>query len=481
MKSVRTTVVVAVLVTLASTLPASASIPAWRAARVATLPSGGQGIPDGFLPTLSCVSAGNCEAGGAYTNAHGDVEGLLLNETAGTWTAPQTLTAPADAAANPGVTIYDLSCGALGNCAAVGSYESHAGTTEAFVANEVGGHWGVARPVSLPTNALVKGQSALVRSVDCPAAGTCSAVGTYSDNDPVASRNEGFFLSETHNAWGRAREITFTTPTNFNPFVTVSQIACVASAECTAVGSFIDADDVTEGLLLSEVHGAWTKARTLELPANASAFAGASLSEVACVRGSSCAVLGTFNSTTGAIEAMVATNHSGTWLRARELTMPTGAAANPHVFLYGFTGVACASALECAVGGQYRDSAGDYQGFLADETHGVWGDATELALPSGAREAGKNGGVVAVACPAEGSCRASGAYIDSSGNYQAVVVNQTGGLWQRGAKVVLPAGGATVGVDGGIYSLLCATANSCVGTGSYLKGAGIYEGFTLSG
>ena len=473
--------VVAVLVTLASELPTSASIPAWRAAQLAALPQGAVSIPDGFLPTLSCVSAGNCEAGGAYTNTHGDVEGLLLNETAGTWTAPSTLIAPADAAANPGVTIYDLSCGALGNCAAVGSYSNTAGATEAFVANEVSGHWGAAHAVTLPANALVKGQNALVRSVDCPAAGTCSAVGNYEDNDPLASRNEGFSLSETKNSWGPAREITFATRTNFNPFVSMSQIACSASTDCTAVGSFIDANDVTEGLLLDENNGVWANARSLALPANASAFAGASLSAVTCVRGSSCAVLGTFNTTTGAVDALVATNRDGAWSQSRELTMPANAATNPHVFLYGFTGIACANATSCAVGGQYEDTSGDYQGFLADEDHGVWSGAVELSLPSGARQAGKNGGVVALACPATGNCRASGAYVDAAGNYQAVVVDQEDGLWQRGSKVILPGGAASVGVDGGIYSLLCASPSSCVGTGSYLKSAGTYEGFTLSG
>jgi hypothetical protein len=481
MKSVRTTVVVAALVALATTTAASGSVPAWRVAKLVALPTGAQGIPDGFLPTLSCVSAGNCEAGGAYTNARGDVEGLVLTETAGVWTTPTTLAPPADAAGNPGVTLYDLSCGALGNCAAVGSYSDRAGNTEAFVANEVGGHWGAARAVTLPANAAAKGQSALLRSVDCPAAGTCSAVGTYGDNDALASRSEGFVVAETSNAWGPAREITIDERTNFNPFVTMNQIACSTSGDCTAVGSFIDANDVTDGLVLNEVDGAWRPAVALALPANASAFAGATISEVTCVRGSSCAVLGTYNTTTGAVEALVATNHAGAWSRARELTMPANAAANPHVFLYGFTGIACASAGACAVGGQYQDTSGDYQGFLVDEDHNAWTSGTELQLPSGGRQAGKNGGVVAVACPSAGNCRASGAYLDSSGDYQALVVNQADGLWQRGEKVILPDGGTTVGVDGGIYSLLCASVNSCVGTGSYLKGGDTYEGFTLSG
>jgi hypothetical protein len=481
MKFARTTFVVAVLVATASTLPASASIPAWRAAKLATLPTGAQGIPDGFLPTLSCVSAGNCEAGGAYTDAHGDVEGLLLNETAGTWTTPSTLASPANAAANPGMTIYSLSCGALGNCAAVGSYNDRVGDTEAFLASELDGHWSQARSVALPTNALLKGQSAQLRSVDCPAAGTCSAVGTYDDNNALAPRDQGFVVSEVRNTWGVAREVKFSTVTNFNPFVNLSQVDCAEGGTCVAVGSFIDASDVTEGIVLNEVGGLWSKARTLTLPADASAFAGASTSEVTCVKGSSCAVLGTYNTDTGAIEAIVATDGNGTWSRAKELTMPANASGNPHVFLYGFTGISCASRLDCAVGGQYQISAGRYEGFLASEDHGVWTAASELLLPSGARQAGKNGGVVAVACPSLGSCRASGAYIDASGDYQAVVVNQQNGLWQRGAKVILPGGAATVGVDGGIYSLLCVSASACVGTGSYLKGGSTYEGFTLSG
>ena len=60
------------------------------------------------------------------------------------------------------------------------------------------------------------------------------------------------------------------------------------------------------------------------------------------------------------------------------------------------------------------------------------------SLPSGALSAGKNGGVVALACPAVGNCRASGAYLDASNHYQAVVVTETNGVWATGVKVVLP-------------------------------------------
>ena len=39
---------------------------------------------------------------------------------------------------------------------------------------------------------------------------------------------------------------------------------------------------------------------------------------------------------------------------------------------------------------------------------------------------------------------------------------------------------ASVGVDGGVYGLICKAANRCTGVGSYLRSATVYEGFTIS-
>jgi hypothetical protein len=480
MKLARTTLVVAALVTLGTALPAAATLPSWSNAKVVALPSGAKGIPDGFLPTLTCVSVGNCEAGGSYTDVNNRVEGLILNEANGVWTAPFTLKAPVGAAANPGVTLYALSCGALGNCSAAGNYVNSAGNDLAFYADQVRGTWSQAHEVQLPANALVKGQVAEIRSIDCPSAGNCSAVGNYDDNNPVASREEGFVDLEINGVWRRATEIAITGSTNFNPFVSMGQVDCASNGRCAAVGSYINANDVTEGLVVDENGNAWDRGQALALPANASAFSGATLSEVTCVKDSSCAVFGSYYERGGAIQALSASETHDVWGRAVELAMPTNADTNPHVFLYGFGGIACASSDNCSVGGQYEASNGEYEGFLANETNGVWTSAQELGLPSGALSAGKNGGVVALACPAVGSCRASGAYLDASNHYQAVVVTETNGVWAPGVKVVLPNNAASVGVDGGIYSLLCASPASCLGTGSYLAGGSTYEGFTLA-
>ena len=39
---------------------------------------------------------------------------------------------------------------------------------------------------------------------------------------------------------------------------------------------------------------------------------------------------------------------------------------------------------------------------------------------------------------------------------------------------------AGVGVDGGVYGLVCPTRGPCTAVGSYLKGASNYAGFTVS-
>lgn len=478
MKLLRTAALGAALCTLAWALPASASTPsAFLSAKEAALPSGALGLPMGYLPVLSCVSAGNCVAGGGYNDASGNENGLILNEVKGRWTKPITLTMPAGAASASSVMIYSLSCSTFGNCAAVGSYKDSAGDGQGFVANEVNRSWKKATEVTLPTNALGAGQNAVVRSVICSSARNCSAVGSYFDNKS-SPNNLGFDLTEINGTWNVAQEITVSSATNANPFLTMSQIACTSTGNCAGVGSYIDANGVNQGLLVDQVKGVWSPGVAVTLPANASAYADASLSEVACAKGV-CTVIGTYLTNTGALEALSVNNVGGTWGRASEITMPAGAAVNPHVFLYGFLGIACANARNCAAGGQYRDASGLYQGFLVSEFHGTWKSAVEVSLPQGAQSTGANGGVVALSCPRAGDCRAGAAYLDGSKNYQALTVTEVNGTWHRGVKVTLPGSASTVGIDGGIYALVCSSVNACTAIGSYLKNSTIYEGFTL--
>lgn len=481
MKSLRSALLLAGIVTLSSVVPASASTTlTWQHAKKALLPGGATGLPSGYLPTLACSSVGNCESGGSYSLANGVTNAMVLREVKRRWTTPTTLRAPVGVHSNANMQIFGLSCGSVGNCSAAGSYSVNATNTLAFVDDQVNGRWLSANEVTLPVDALTNGQSALVHSVVCPSPGNCSGVGTYLDNDPVSARSLGFVVNEVHGVWRSADEVTYSASTNANPFTALNQLACSSVGNCVGVGSFIDVHDVTQALLVVERNGQWSSGVTIAPPPNASEYAGVSVSEVTCVKKSSCAIVGTYYTNTGAIEGFSASATNGHWSNSVELAMPANAAVNPHVFLYGYQGIACSSAANCALGGQYLDNNGNYQGFLENDVAGSWKRAVEVVMPVGGGSAGKNGGVVAISCPSKGNCRAGAAYLDIQGIYQALLIVETSGVWHQGTKVVLPAGATTVGIDGGIYSLVCVTTNSCTAIGSYLEPTTFYQGLTLS-
>jgi hypothetical protein len=462
---------------VAATPVMAGAAPAWPASRIVALPAGAKGVPEGYLPALACSSAGNCVAGGAYANAAGSTEGLLLSQVGGQWRAPVTIAAPSGAAASALVTVYSAACGANGDCSAVGTYQDKAGDSLGFVDNEVGGTWRGAIALSLPANAAAA-QDAQIRSIACPSPGNCSAVGTYSQKSSPLSLTEGLVINEVGGTWQRGLEVRLPAGTNVDPFVTLSQVACSSTGNCSAVGSYIDANGATHALIVNEAASRWASGLSVALPDNASAFPNASLSAVSCQV--SCVAIGTFDNGAGQIEGLAVSESGRVWKRGTALSMPANAAANPRVFFYGYNALACDSATNCAAGGQYVDNAGNYQGFLVNDVKGTWQGATELKLPGGAPQSGKNGGVVALSCPTSANCSAGAAFLDSSGNYQALVVNRVNGTWLTGIKVTLPGGAASVGVDGGVYGLICKAANQCSAIGSYEQTSTVYQGFTLT-
>ncbi len=469
------------LLVLALSVPAGATstTPRWDVAKVANLPSGATGLPSGFLPALGCASAGNCSAGGAYDDASSHTQGLILNEVKGVWTAPTKLVAPVGAATNPGLTVNSISCGAVGDCVAVGSYDDLKNYAQSFIASELGGVWQRAREVALPANAKGASQLSEVHSVSCWSAGNCSAVGSYLDESQPVGHSEAMVVSEVHGTWTRAQEVALPAGANANPYALLNQITCV-KGHCVGVGSFIGTDGTTQGLIVNGVNAQWSRAIAVTLPANANAFPVANVSEVACVSAENCTAIGTYTDVNGRNEGFTVTELRGTWQQALAMTMPTGAAVNPHTFFYGYGGLACPSIGNCSAGGQYLVGTAQYEGFFVDEVNGVWEPATELKLPSGALMAGKNGGVVAVSCRSAGNCSAGAAYDDAASQYQALVVNEVANAWQVGQKITLPTGASSVGIDGGVYGLVCHPTGPCTATGSYLKTSTTYEGFTVS-
>ena len=465
---------------LAATSPVgSVTAPQWQRARITALPAGAKGLYQGYLPTLACPSTGNCVAAGMY-NDHANIpQGLVLTEVAGRWGTPRTIMPPSDAASVATTTPTGLACSSVGNCTIVGTYQVGSGDTQSFVVDEVNGVWRPATRVALPSDALGKGQNAQLHAVACPRNGDCSVVGTFFANatNPVLA---GFAINEVNGAWGTPQVLAVPANANANPFPTVAQIACSAPGDCSAIGNYVDDQNVQHAAIFSERAGLWSAGQPVSAPADASLYAHATLSALGCAPAGPCTAVGTYYDHRGATQVFATSDAHGTWSAGLPIAMPTNAALNPKAFFYGYQDIACATATTCSAGGQYRASNGLYEGFIADEVNGVWHEASELALPDGSIAAGKNGGVVALSCVSAGNCRAGAAYLDAADHYQGLVVSQVNGHWATGSKIALPGGATSVGVAGGVYALVCHQDNRCTATGSYLAGSTTYEGFSVT-
>ena len=155
--------------------------------------------PGGFavVASVSCASAGNCGAGGTYTDGSKHLQAFIVNEVNGTWH---------DAIKVPGTVAVDqysvggvgaVSCAAPGNCSAGGTFRSPRDPLQkedAFVVNEVNGRWHTA--IAVPGLArLSQSGSAHFYALSCGAVANCSAGGIYDlANNPASE--QAFLVSE---------------------------------------------------------------------------------------------------------------------------------------------------------------------------------------------------------------------------------------------------------------------------------------------
>ena len=101
----------------------------------AVLNKGGNAV----LNSVSCGSAGNCGAGGQYRGSSGNYQAFVVSQVHGAWGT--AIEVPGTAALNRGgdAEIFSVSCASAGNCSAGGGYTDSSGHGQAFVVNEVNG------------------------------------------------------------------------------------------------------------------------------------------------------------------------------------------------------------------------------------------------------------------------------------------------------------------------------------------------------
>ena len=456
----------------------------WATGVEASLPANARTNPDIYGLAVSCASAGNCTAVGSYFDSSGHLQGVLLSETSGTWATGVQPSLPANAGTSPSASVYRVSCASAGNCTAVGGYTDGSGHSQGLLLTETSGTWATGVEASLPANANANPNVSL-DSVSCVSAGNCTAVGNYNDSyDSSTVQDQGLLLTETSGTWATGVDASLPGGAGTAQYVVVQDVSCASEGNCTAVGQYEDSSFNFRGLLLSETSGTWAAGVEASLPAGACASTSkgngcgaggdsVGLGSVSCASAGNCSAVGGYADSSGHFQGLLLSETSGTWAAGVEASLP----ANANDTGAGLGAVSCASAGNCTAVGGYEDSSGHGQGMLLSETSGTWATGVEAALPANANTS-PNASVFSVSCASAGNCSAVGEYEDSSGHYHGLLLSETSAMWATGVEASLPAN-AGKNPDAHLDSVSCASAGNCTAVGSYTDSSGHEQGLLL--
>ena len=426
---------------------------------------------DARLNSVSCASAGNCSAGGSYTDGPHHVQAFVVNRTHRGWRAAEEV--PGTAALNAGgfAEVESVSCASARTCSAGGAYTDSSGHSQAFVVNRTHGSWRTAEEVP-GTAALNAGGFASTQSVSCASAGTCSAGGYYTDG---AGNRQAFVVSETGGVWGTAEEVPGTAALNQGGGAEITSLSCAAAGTCSAGGAYTDSSGHSQAFVVDETGGVWGTAE--EVPGTAALNQGgfAQLKSVSCGSAGTCSAGGSYSDSFGHDQAFVVNRTHGIWSTAEPVHGPAIFSRHRSAVIFS---VSCASAGSCSAGGSYSDSSLHVQAFVVDKTGGVWRTAREVPGTAALNQGGA-AQVDSVSCGSAGTCSAGGSYTDSSGHGQAFVVNRTHGTW-RTAEEVPGIAVLNTGIFAGIFSLSCAPVASCSAGGAYSVPSGHTRAFVVN-
>jgi hypothetical protein len=270
--------------------------------------------------SVACAPAGTCAAGGSYTDASGGQQAFVVSATGGRWgTAEQVpgtaaLNAGGYAGIQGGYTSGGaVSCSAADSCAAGGWYTDASGNQQAFVVDETGRIWGTAQEVAA---ALNQGGYAFTSSLSCTPSGTCTAAGTYADS---TGAQQAFVATQTHGIWGTAQQIPGTAALNAGGNALPVSVSCARPGACAAGGFYKDASGHDQAFVVSQAHGSWGTA--VQVPGLDTLNQGehAFTNTVSCAPAGGCAAGGFYIDSAGHRQAFVADETGGTWRTAEQV------------------------------------------------------------------------------------------------------------------------------------------------------------------
>ena len=310
-----------------------------------------------WVAAVSCGSAGNCAAGGSYSNSSGE-QAFVVSEKNGSW--GRAIEVPGLAALNvyKSGAVDAVSCASAGNCAAVGTYRDANGVPEAFVVSETNGSWGTA--IEVPGSAAFG--IATFASVSCVSVGNCAAVG-YSGSVTTDATFGPLAVSEKNGTWGNAISVPGTVAIARNAAVSVS---CGSPGNCVAGGNeATEFNGPYQAFVVSQKNGSWGKATGIPGLAALNADGNAEVLSVSCESARDCSAGGYYQDGSGHYQAFVASENNGRWGTAIEV--PGSAALNAGGSA-AVGSVSCTWAGYCAAIGNYTNRSGTGEAFIVSRT-----------------------------------------------------------------------------------------------------------------
>ena len=248
-----------------------------------------------WISSVACPSAGNCAVGGGYVDKHGGDHGWVADERGGVWgTAIEVPGLPALDVGGGDTQVSSMSCGSAGNCAAGGYYTDGDGHYQGFVAGEQDGTWGAA--IEVPgLGALNAGERAAVNAVSCGSAGNCVAGGAYTDG---GGHHQGFVADEQNGVWGTAAAVPGLAALGTGGATFVTSVSCASAGNCAAGGYYTDSSH-HQGFAASELNGKWGKAIAVPGLRHLNAGGPAEVGSLSCPSRGHCTAGGTFRGLSG--------------------------------------------------------------------------------------------------------------------------------------------------------------------------------------
>jgi hypothetical protein len=284
-----------------------------------------------YLSTLTCVSTGNCLAGGQFTDSLNRQQSLVISQVSGAWKTalevPGTAALNVGPAQDGGSSVSALACATSSNCIVGGLYVKLNGNTLPYVDSEKNGKWSRAVTASGVVKLLGKLKTSwesgiYLQSASCASPGNCEFVGSVPNELTAVTKTTvidfltsvSFYLNEVNGIFQRAVKFVSPPPSSssISMFNSVSS-GCTSSSQCVALGEgltvvpvlsqgryqFVETEYVEYSV---ESNGSWSSVRQV-----AGISGRLDLQAATCAAAGGCAVAGSLATSTGHVPFVATT------------------------------------------------------------------------------------------------------------------------------------------------------------------------------